>query len=526
MYRSPGDRLTLLREARIWHDPGMTSMAKGANAPVASLALRSTLRWSGGPGVPDVDVAALLIQANGRVRGEGDFVFYNHPHDDLGTVRHLGKAPGTFLDVVEIDLARVPAEIVRIVLAASADGGSFGQVPDLALVIADRVSGHDLMTFAMQASTETAFLAGELYRVADGWKFRAIGQGYASGLAGLATDFGIVVDESPNAAEESVQLTHEPEPPAAAPPLPPVAPPPPPPVTPAPPAEWFAPPAAAAPPPPAPPVPWPAAPGSPPPVYAPPAPPALPADYGAPPASPMPAYAPSTAPEPPASVPPAAPPVAEPPTAYPAAAAPAPAAPASITAPVAPAFGPMHRNDRRPLVIPDGQLITRLHVGVGWAAVEADKAIDLDVSVITFDAQGSKDEIIWRRNLSGYYGAIQHMGDNRSGSVAGTDAEAVLIELTRVPGNIESMAFTINSLTGDRFTDLAYAYLRVVDYATGHEVARFDLTDTQPSTAVIMAMIKRNYASGGWDLRAIGEFHDTRFVKKLVEASERQAKMP
>ena len=186
----------------------------------------------------------------------------------------------------------------------------------------------------------------------------------------------------------------------------------------------------------------------------------------------------------------------------------------------------MQRNDRRPLVIPDGQPITRLHVGVGWAAVEAEKSIDLDASVITFDAQGTKDEIIWRRNLTGYYGAIQHMGDNRSGSAVDTDAESVLIELTWIPGNIESLAFTINSLNGDRFTDLAHAYLRVVDYVTGYEVARFDLTDTQPSTAVIMAIIKRNYTTGGWDMRAIGEFHDTRFVKKLVEASERQAKMP
>ncbi|MCU1689020.1 MAG: hypothetical protein JWN20_948, partial [Jatrophihabitantaceae bacterium] len=59
----------------------MTSMAKGANVPVVSTAVRSTLRWSGGPGVPDVDVAALLLRSNGKVGGEDDFVFYNHPHD-------------------------------------------------------------------------------------------------------------------------------------------------------------------------------------------------------------------------------------------------------------------------------------------------------------------------------------------------------------------------------------------------------------------------------------------------------------
>lgn len=190
------------------------------------------------------------------------------------------------------------------------------------------------------------------------------------------------------------------------------------------------------------------------------------------------------------------------------------------------ALGPMHRGDRRPLITPDGQPITRLHIGLGWAAAQAGKDIDLDASAISFDAQGKKDEIVWRRHLSEYSGALQHMGDNRSGSAPGADAEAIVVDLPNMPGTVESMAFTINSMTGDRFTDLAHAYLRLVDQATGYEVARFDLTDTQPSTAVIMAIIKRQRASGGWEMRAIGEFHDTRFVKKLVDASERQAKMP
>jgi stress response protein SCP2 len=509
-------------------------MAKGANVPVASAALRSTLHSAGGAGVPDVDVAALLLRANGKVSGEDDFVFYNHPYDVLGTVRHLGKAPGAFVDALEIDLSRIPGEVERVVLVASADGGSFGQVPGLVLVLSDRVTGTDLVSFAMQATVETAFVGGELYRSAGGWKFRAVGQGYESGLAGLATDFGIVIDESPDAAEASVQLAHEPEPAAPLPPAaaPVYAPPPPPPADwsaappppaapvyppPPPPADWSAaPPQPPAAPPPMPPTDWAQAPGSP--VLPPTAPPPAP-EYLAPPVSayPAPPIAPPPAPE---YLPPPAAQQYEPPV---------PAAPIQA-APVQPAptstLGPMQRGDRRPLASPDGQPIARLLIGLGWAAAQAGKDVDLDASAITFDAEGKKDEIVWRRHLSEYSGALQHMGDNRSGSAAGTDAEAIVVDLPRVPGSVDSMVFTINSMTGDRFTDLAYAYLRLVDQATGYEVARFDLADTQPSTAVIMAMIKRQSASGGWEMRAIGEFHDTRYVKKLVDASERHARMP
>jgi len=204
-----------------------------------------------------------------------------------------------------------------------------------------------------------------------------------------------------------------------------------------------------------------------------------------------------------------------------------PEPPAPAAAPVASALGPLHRGDRGPLVTADGQPIAALHVGLGWTAAQAGRAIDLDASAITFDAQGTKDEIIWRRNRSEYQGAVQHLGDHRTGAGPGVDAEAIIVELARVPATVESLAFTINSITGDRFTDLAAAHLRLVDRVTGYEVARFDLTDTQPSTAVIMAIVKRNPAvAGGWEMQAIGEFHDTRFVKRLVDAAQRHAAMP
>ncbi|MEV6684752.1 VWA domain-containing protein [Streptomyces sp. NPDC051130] len=172
-------------------------MSKGANLPVESASVRAVLGWSAGPGVPDVDASALLLTGSGRVRSDGDFVFYNQPRHASGTVRHLGKQPGA--DALDVDLATLEPEIERVVLCASADGGCFGRVPGLHLRLLDAASGAELARFDMTADTETAYISGELYRRAGAWKFRAVGQGYASGLAGLATDFGITVDDQPPA---------------------------------------------------------------------------------------------------------------------------------------------------------------------------------------------------------------------------------------------------------------------------------------------------------------------------------------
>ncbi|NEC09408.1 VWA domain-containing protein [Streptomyces sp. SID7909] len=171
----------------------MTTLSKGANMPVAPSAVRAVLSWTAGPGVPDVDASALVLGADGRVRSDGDLVFYNQPRHASGAVRHLGKQPGS--DTLEADLAALGPEVERIALCASADGGTFGQVPGLHLRLLDAGSGAELARFDMAAGPETAYVCGELYRRAGGWKFRAVGQGYASGLAGLATDFGISVDE-------------------------------------------------------------------------------------------------------------------------------------------------------------------------------------------------------------------------------------------------------------------------------------------------------------------------------------------
>ncbi|WTP18939.1 TerD domain-containing protein [Streptomyces sp. NBC_00191] len=203
-------------------------MLKGANTPVSAPQVRVELGWRSGPGVPDVDASALLL-ASGKVRSDADFVFYNQPSHASGAVRHEGKqtAPDGVRDQMSVDLARVEPAIEKIVLAASADSGSFGQVPGLYIKVLDAGSGAEIARYDSQdATVETAFVLGELYRRQGAWKFRAVGQGYRSGLEGLATDFGITVDEPQQAAPAPAAPAEPVRPPAPPAPVPqPVAPP-------------------------------------------------------------------------------------------------------------------------------------------------------------------------------------------------------------------------------------------------------------------------------------------------------------
>ncbi|MEV7772358.1 TerD family protein [Kitasatospora sp. NPDC086791] len=189
-------------------------MAKGANIALPAAAVRAVLRWSATPGAPDVDASALLLGANGKVRSDADFVFYNQPRHPSGLVRHLPKQQTSggaeIIDTIEVELGKLPADVDRVVLAGSSEGGPFRTVPGLRLLLFDAAAGESASALAefeiSDAESVTALVAGELYRRSGSWKFRAIGQGYTSGLIGLATDFGITVeDEGSNAAPDPTQ---------------------------------------------------------------------------------------------------------------------------------------------------------------------------------------------------------------------------------------------------------------------------------------------------------------------------------
>ncbi|MFG2596444.1 TerD family protein [Streptomyces sp. NPDC048462] len=178
------------------------AMVKGSNVPLDAMAVRAVLRWTPGSGVPDVDASALLLGSDGRVRSDEDFVFYNQPRHPSGLVRRLPKrslATG-LTDTVEADLNALDPSVDQVVIAASSDGASFERVRDLSIMLFDAAAagGEPLAVFEIRPETgaETAIICGELYRRGDGWKFRAVGQGYPTGLVGLATAFGISVDET------------------------------------------------------------------------------------------------------------------------------------------------------------------------------------------------------------------------------------------------------------------------------------------------------------------------------------------
>ncbi|MEV5143767.1 TerD family protein [Streptomyces sp. NPDC052727] len=203
------------------------AMLKGSNVPLEATTVRTVLRWTPGQGVPDVDASALLLGPDGRVRSDEDFVFYNQPRHPSGKVWRLGKkrvAEG-LTDTIQTDLSGVEPGVGRILLVASADGVAFDQVPALCILLYDAAvaDGEPLARFEIKPETgaETALICGELYRRGEGWKFRALGEGYSNGLKGLATDFGISVDESEMEEPASSQPLPPEQPTAAVPAQPP-----------------------------------------------------------------------------------------------------------------------------------------------------------------------------------------------------------------------------------------------------------------------------------------------------------------
>ncbi|CAL9668468.1 hypothetical protein SUDANB15_07323 [Streptomyces sp. enrichment culture] len=175
----------------------------GSNVALADLSddvgsVIVSLGWVSPTGEGDADVSVLLLDANGKVRSDGDFYFYNHPVAADGSVQLLGKTPTAdgSEDRISFDLTAVPSGIDRIVVAASRYGEArFGELEDVRITLAD-AAGESLLRFAVDdAGSVTAVIFGELYRRGEGWKFRAVGQGYETGLAGLATDFGVDIED-------------------------------------------------------------------------------------------------------------------------------------------------------------------------------------------------------------------------------------------------------------------------------------------------------------------------------------------
>jgi tellurium resistance protein TerD len=186
---SKGGNVSLTKQA-----PGMTAVLVGLGWDV-----RST---SGADF--DLDASALMLGADGKILSDAHFVFFNNLTSPDGSVEHTGDnltGEGEGDDeAIKVDLVAVPAECDKIVFPVSiyeADQRrqSFGQVRNAFIRVVNQAGGEEIARYDLSedASTETAMVFGELYRNNAEWKFRAVGQGYASGLRGIALDFGVNV---------------------------------------------------------------------------------------------------------------------------------------------------------------------------------------------------------------------------------------------------------------------------------------------------------------------------------------------
>lgn len=375
------------------------TLTKGGNAPLSGERVRVVVVTGAA-----LDVSALLCTEAGKVRSDEDMVFYNQP---------TGPGVSYSPDGVEVVFAAVPAAIDKVVVTASLDGSgpaTFGRAGPVRVLVQAAGRTEALVEFTAEGlTTETALVCAEVYRRQGGWKVRAVGQGYASGLAGIATDFGITVDDVPAMST------------AAAPTAPAV-----------------------------------------------------------------PSYTRPSATRP------------------------------SATAPVNLDKGRVSLTKRQTVSLTKtgAAPLSRVTMGLGWDPARQGASIDLDASVIAFDARGSAVDKAWFMAKTALGGAIRHSGDNLTGEGEGDD-EQIVVDLDRIPAGVVALMFTVTSFGGQTFNEIRSAFCRLVD-ANGAELVRFDLSDTKASTGVVMCSMYRETGSTAWSMTALGEFADGRTVRAMV----------
>ncbi|GAA2653030.1 hypothetical protein GCM10010400_05910 [Streptomyces aculeolatus] len=197
------------------------AMAQGSDMSVSVAAVRAVLRWTPGAGIPDVDACVILLDEGGRVRSDADFVFYNQPRHPSGLARKLPKKrQGEGLtDSVEAQLTRQDPSVDRMVLIASADGGTLARVRNLRVELHDAGAGAGeaaggepfaYVDIQPDGGASSALICGELRRAGGGWQFRAVTKGYGTGLVGVAGEFGISVDETDTGHHPTPEAANDP----------------------------------------------------------------------------------------------------------------------------------------------------------------------------------------------------------------------------------------------------------------------------------------------------------------------------
>jgi tellurium resistance protein TerZ len=169
-----------------------------------------------------------------------------------------------------------------------------------------------------------------------------------------------------------------------------------------------------------------------------------------------------------------------------------------------------------------GGTLSQVRMGLGWDAMRKKglfgsraQSIDLDASALLFDASGQLVDQVWFQQLRSQDGSVQHTGDNRTGAGEGDD-ESIRVDLSRVPPAVTTLVFTVNSFTGQDFSQIENAFCRLIDESTETEIARYDLTGTGPHTAQIMAKVARD--GQGWSMTALGNAASGRTFHDLLPA--------
>lgn len=171
-----------------------------------------------------------------------------------------------------------------------------------------------------------------------------------------------------------------------------------------------------------------------------------------------------------------------------------------------------------------GGSLTVVRMGLGWDAVKKRglfgskaQSIDLDASALLFDAGNTLVDAVWFRQLRSQDGSVQHTGDNLTGAGEGDD-ESIIVDLTRLSTAVTQIVFTVNSFTGQDFSQIENAFCRLVDETTDQELARYELSGSGQHNAQVMAKVSRG-AGGEWTMTAIGAIATGRTFQDLLPAT-------
>ena len=170
-----------------------------------------------------------------------------------------------------------------------------------------------------------------------------------------------------------------------------------------------------------------------------------------------------------------------------------------------------------------GKKLTQVVMGLGWDVRKkkswffgsSEQQIDLDSSCILLNERGDIVDAVWFRQLKSKDGSVVHTGDNRTGDGAGDD-EQIIADLIKIPANVYALVFTVNSFTGQNFSEIENAFCRVIDKQTNQEIVKFNLSAQGSHTAQLMLKLYRH--EGEWKVHAIGENTSGRTFNDLLPA--------